>query len=389
MAHLLVFLISSFHAAHAVFDLTSCNGVEGACELRLEHVTLPGAHNAGAGFDGVLMYHNPWMEALSCFYRNQGASVYDLLNRGVRYLDIDLCYEERDGYDKGVWACHGDAYGGPMTMFLEQVDEWLSEDDNRNDVVVLHFNRDHEQGGNEEKIGDGIIKLLEDQWGPSQSGIRMQSDIGATLGESVADNKRVFIFLHSRLQQHLQSGKPYLFSERFIGYTWRDEKFIGPNACTRFAKSLGSKCSHEEWHKFIRLDFYMPETYQPRVMLSKRSSNTTVATETAVIAKRGMTKATNVTEETGTKRVIFAGALLTPACLDDVATLCNEKLKIAVDKCISSIRPWRTINFMPIDYADMEVGRKQVDIAKDLTKKQVKRRKMLKKKHARRHKKQQ
>ena len=106
------------HTALAVNDLTACNGVEGACDLTLAEVTLPGAHNAGAGFDGPLMYHKPYLPALSCFYRNQRESIYDLLNKGVRYFDVDLCYEGRKKYEKGAWTCHKDAYGGPMSKLF-------------------------------------------------------------------------------------------------------------------------------------------------------------------------------------------------------------------------------------------------------------------------------
>lgn len=60
-----------------------CNGLAGLCRLKLNQVTLAGTHNSGAGFDGVLRYGSG-VAALSCFYRNQGASITGQLDLGVR-----------------------------------------------------------------------------------------------------------------------------------------------------------------------------------------------------------------------------------------------------------------------------------------------------------------
>ena len=43
------------------------------------------------------------------------------------------------------------AYAGPISKVLDQVDAWMKN--NRNEVVVLHFNRDYDKEGEPRKIG--------------------------------------------------------------------------------------------------------------------------------------------------------------------------------------------------------------------------------------------
>ena len=68
----------------------TCNGLAGLCQLRLDQVTLAGTHNSGAGFDGHLWYGSG-VKALSCFYRNQGASITRQLDLGIRYVGKRFC----------------------------------------------------------------------------------------------------------------------------------------------------------------------------------------------------------------------------------------------------------------------------------------------------------
>ena len=65
-----------------------------------------------------------------------------------RYFDIDTCWYE---YYKTSYTCHMAAYGGPISKMLDQVDAWMKK--HRNEVVVLHFNRDYDKEGDPKKIG--------------------------------------------------------------------------------------------------------------------------------------------------------------------------------------------------------------------------------------------
>ena len=201
-----------------VLSLENCLGIADACNLRLDEITLPGAHNAGSGFDGNLMYHNPYMFAASCWYRNQYKSVAGMLDAGIRYFDLDVCYEDRNGYEKGTWTCHADAYGGILSKFLEQMDDRL--DDNEGAVVVLHFNRDHETGSKQTLIGQDIVNQLKGLWDPSGNNgkLAMQTKINAKIGDSIKDNKRIYVFLHGNLRNN--THEQFLFLQDLIGYTW-------------------------------------------------------------------------------------------------------------------------------------------------------------------------
>ena len=240
---------------------SKCLGMSTACNLPLDEITLLGAHNAGAGFDGLLMKHiNNFPDIpMSLLWRNQRFSIYDQLDHGVRYFDIDLCYEANaEDYDgEHIWTCHGSAYGGKMSDFLGQVDRWIKEPRNRNELVVLNFNRDFEKGTYKQQLGDGIIALLEGLWSPAKTGtnqVKMQENIDATIGTSITDNKRIYVFLRTGLQSHISRGqrKPYFFSESNIGYTWRKRKF---DNCRVFADTLSSRCPSEAYRKFVSLDF--------------------------------------------------------------------------------------------------------------------------------------
>jgi len=303
----------------------TCLGIQGACNLKLDEVTLAGAHNAGAGFDGQLKYHKPYISAISCAYRNQYRNVDDMLNAGIRYFDVDLCYEGRSGYAKGVWACHSDAYGGPMYKFLAQIDKWINKPINRREVVVLHFNRDHEVG-KEKLIGEGIVKLLKDRWNPSKSNIAngkvtMQTNLDALIGDSVKQNKRIYTFLHLRLTMNSEN---FLFHHNYIGYTWNSMGWVGSDDCKALATKVSDNCPHEARRKFVRLDLYL---------------------------SWGL-------------------------CVDDLASKCNKHIDYAAKRCVKNIEDasWtqaKTVNFIVIDYATEGKGLDAVKVAKQLTEKHI------------------
>ena len=71
----------------------SCNGMQGLCDLTLDKVTFPGAHNAGAGFNGDLHFDWGWWGspvAPRCSFKNVDRNFYSMLDNGVRFFDIDI-----------------------------------------------------------------------------------------------------------------------------------------------------------------------------------------------------------------------------------------------------------------------------------------------------------
>ena len=306
---------------------STCLGIPGACDLTLQEVTLAGAHNAGAGFDGLLMYHELIsLPALSCFYRNQHASIYEQLRYGVRFFDIDLCYEDSSRYERGVWTCHEGAYGGRMTKFLQQVDQWANELENRNEIVVLHFNRDYEKG-KETRIGEGIIATLKLLWNPTTENVRngkltMQTYLHSRIGRAISDNKRIYVFLHDKLRT---SYEPFLFSTYYMGYTWETMSYLGSNGCAHLADKISSKCTAQSNNRmFIRLDLF----------------------------------------------------LTLGLCVDDLSSKCNRYVKSSAQKCFdNSYGGWRgkTVNFLVLDYVHRQPGLDAVAVAKDITAQYIKR----------------
>ena len=299
-----------------------CLGIAGACDLRLDEITLPGAHNAGSGFDGRLMYHNPYLVAVSCWYRNQYKSVTSMLNAGIRYFDLDVCYEDRGGYEKGTWTCHADAYGGTLSKFLKQMDDWLN--DNEDAVVVLHFNRDHETGSKQKLIGQDIVNQLKGLWDPSGANgkLAMQTNINAKIGDSIKDNKRIYVFLHSNLKNNIHGQ--YLFHQDLIGYTWVSRTWITSNNCRKLATEISDNCPHEARRKFVRLDLY----------------------------------------------------LTSGLCIWDLAKACNGHIKYATKRCYENIQnnqptTAQTVNFITIDYATEGKGKNVVKVAKEMTERYI------------------
>ena len=103
-------------------DQLKCNGMKDLCKLRLNQVTFPGTHNTGAGFDGIMQYHSLLgkFPASSFWYRSQQHSIYNQLKMGIRYFDIDTCWENNGSKfpPKGAWSCHAGAYGGPIAKYM-------------------------------------------------------------------------------------------------------------------------------------------------------------------------------------------------------------------------------------------------------------------------------
>ena len=64
---MVIILLLLMHIATGI-NGTKCNGMEGLCDLRIDQVTFPAAHNAGS---------DPSV-ALECLWRNQN---YDPLNQ--------------------------------------------------------------------------------------------------------------------------------------------------------------------------------------------------------------------------------------------------------------------------------------------------------------------
>ena len=148
----------------------------------------------------------------------------------------------------------------------------------------------------------------------------MQTDYDATLGDAVSTNQRIYIIMHTALSQR---AEPWLFWQHYVGYTWHSMSFIASKGCSSLADKVAENCDREagKGMSLVRLDLYL--TY-------------------------GL-------------------------CVDDLASWCNEKIKLAAGKCRQNARKYRkTVNFLVIDYADLDPGKNVVKIAREENERNIK-----------------
>ena len=237
------------YASYVVFLLLvataiKCNGLEDLCDLRINQATFPGSHNAGSGFDGLLYYWSGG-PVTSCFYRNQGKSFSEQLAFGIRYFDIDSCYGKNEALN---CHCPGGgkdcAYAGSIEKGLLQIDGWMKS--NPNEVVIIHFNRDSQEGYRG-KIAKSIEAVLLKLWPPNNAHeLAMNTyrhhnnNKWPTLKEAVTSNQRIFLFMDNGLAQHLQAVDWLVISKFLIASTWDTIKFT--SNCSAITRNAGKKC---------------------------------------------------------------------------------------------------------------------------------------------------
>ena len=82
------------------------------------------SHNAGSGFDGILRYWSGGAVS-SCFYRNHRLSFDKQLDFGVRFFDVDTCWDTKNDEPLNC-HCPGTkvknyAYAGSVEKGLKQI----------------------------------------------------------------------------------------------------------------------------------------------------------------------------------------------------------------------------------------------------------------------------
>ena len=225
-----------------------CNGMQGLCDLTLDKVTFPGAHNAGAGFNGNLHYSvgSGWWRtspvAPSCSFKNVDRNFYSMLDNGVRFFDIDTClYGDHDQLE----SCHGTAYGGALKIAFNQIDRYMKS--HPNEVIILHFNRD--VTGSPSKVSKKIIDELEKRWNPNVASnkVKMSTERWPTLRKAIESKQRIFIFFHHGLWVHA-SGKNYIYRTAFSGSTHNyqstyESPYVGPGGCDGIIDPARRRCN--------------------------------------------------------------------------------------------------------------------------------------------------
>ena len=321
--------------AGATVTPIKCNGMEGLCNLRIDQVTFPGAHNAGAGFNGKLNYASGFPAFPQCVYRNVYKNFYTMLNHGIRFFDIDTCLLG----DK-VQSCHKDAYGGPLSKAFDQIDNYMKC--HKNEVIILHFNRD--AIGDRATIAKRLVVELEKRWNPNKANNKLKMSTGTfsrwpTLRQAIETNQRIFIFMDNNLAQYV--SKSYIYNRNdFMRSTWEDQIIVTnvPGiGCDGIIDPARRKCDDYGDQSIIELAAY-GSTY------------------------------------------IGLGSLGLDLnfCVADMAKLCSLSLKKAADECYKQrAKPEhdKTVNILLVDYPVSKYYPKQsvVDIAKILNERNIKR----------------
>jgi hypothetical protein len=142
-----------------------CNGLPYLCEKRFDEVTFPGNHNSGSGADGYLETCYGYAPVEYQYHvRNQGKTITEQLEFGIRYFDIDTCICNDE-----LRTCHGvwfdnKLFGGSILGMFEEFEDFLNRPENRNEVIVLTF------GDQDRPDDEGLQGKLHDEllrWEPT------------------------------------------------------------------------------------------------------------------------------------------------------------------------------------------------------------------------------
>ena len=217
----------------------------GLCDLQIDQVTFPGAHNAGAGFNGILFLHFSWSNwpkpAPSCGYRNVEKNFFDMLNHGIRFFDIDTCI-----WKNQVYSCHSSAYAGPLRKAFDQIDNYMKC--HKNEVIILHFNSN--VGGDKATVAKKLVAELEKRWNPNKANNKVKMSTHQrwpTLRKAIETKQRIFIFMDKNLARYI--SKSYIYeSNRFMASTWQSgiNVGLGVSGCDEIIGLAKRKCDNSK-----------------------------------------------------------------------------------------------------------------------------------------------
>lgn len=228
-----------------------CNGDRRLCGLRLNQVTLPGLHNAGAGFDGGFAF-------LDCFLRNHARTVEEQLQLGIRYLDIDSSY-----WRCGVLGSHHSSFcGGSICRLLKQTRSFLSR--NPHDVIVLTFNHEMEDA---QIVMPALTRQLKSQLGPMLNrGFRARRmSRWPKLRYAVRTNQRVFVFYAPEVQdepfgREVFRPNQWINTEAWLGSTWTEFSLNGGN-CSQIVQRTAYRCDHHQSRQLVEVSIVPTVTF--------------------------------------------------------------------------------------------------------------------------------
>jgi hypothetical protein len=236
--------------------------------LRFNQFTFPATHNSYSGAQSApfKLYGNKPVPYSDCFARNQGNTVTEQLENGIRSIEIDTCSKEYFDFWEGTfltkaYACHKVLYADPVSTILAEIDEWMKA--NRNEVLVLSFTKKVQRWSNKH-IAKDIKKQLEDLWTPtSERRVRkelmlndayMTNGAWPTLREAIKLNQRIFLFVHSKLTSHM-GAVSWTHDFTWIKQTRPKLRFQDSNECQNFVSLIDEACQTDD--KLVSVDMFV------------------------------------------------------------------------------------------------------------------------------------
>ena len=224
----------------------TCNGLPYMCEMEFDEVVFAGNHNAGSGANGLLYYcfGGP---ASSCFYRNQGHTITQQLEYGIRYFDIDSCI-----CNDILYTCHNDPHGPTISSMLDEIDTFLHLPENQNEVIVITFG---DQGDNP-AVQEKLYRELYIRWTPTPERLeradltiykKPPGDSWPTLGHLVDTNQRIVVFVRGASELLMETGA--LSLDDHVYDTWVERGCT--SSCSGVVDDTRAQCSLAPVDKLI------------------------------------------------------------------------------------------------------------------------------------------
>ena len=281
-----------------------CNGNENYCGLKINQYTFAGAHNGGTRISDSLWYKHSGVRATTCSYSNQDYDFGGLLDRGIRFFDVDTCIN----WNK-LSSCHGNVWTGDLGPAMAQLKNWMTA--NPNEVVMIHFNWDVEEG-KKATIAVDINHLIQTYFingSPAKVSdyFNTHQRTWPTLGDAIDTGKRLFVLLDNGIAQH-------------IGY---------PN-WAHVTSVTGNNNKYYLYRPTLKLsDSFHADSCSPVVDRAEEG------------CKESRTELSDV--------AVYAGWGL---CIWDMSWRCSEFLTEAVDACYADrVNLGKTVNVITTDYA--------------------------------------
>ncbi|MEI7012348.1 lectin-like protein [Leptospira licerasiae] len=126
--------------------------VQVAANLPVHKALFYGTHNSY----NSKAYAGPFF---SYAFPNQQVSITDQLRLGARFIELDIHYYLSTNFKNDFLLCHGQSndlgcnvFDRPASKGLEEIRNWISSPQNRNEVLVLYF-EDYLDGRQDEFLG--------------------------------------------------------------------------------------------------------------------------------------------------------------------------------------------------------------------------------------------